>query len=276
MARPTTQAALPRHEDDLLEYMKAMPKKAPRQDKLRPQHTKRAISTARAVRRTVSTIAKRHRDLQADFGFGCNVDEHIQFGKCLDGRCMERLDWEVGKLSEGSHHFRDKDLSLHHACQLGNEFAIQHLVHLRPNFNATNDHGQTALHIACRVGPVDVVRCMLAANAVATPPSHRMDLNTQDNDGNTCLHEAAKANQLEITQCLLEAGGRWNVANRDGKLAEHVCGRDQRIFHLLKQHAIAGDLGDELHDLAAKSTSAQRHERIQQRDIASHQLHTRQ
>ncbi|KAF0739310.1 hypothetical protein AaE_008806, partial [Aphanomyces astaci] len=123
---------------------------------------------------------------------------------------MQRLDWEVDKLSVGvctvhSHHFHDKDLSLHQACEFGNEFAVHHLVQLGPSFNAKNQHGQTALHVACRVGPVALVRHMLAANAVATPRSYRMDMNTQDNNGNTCLHIAAKANHLDITQCLLDA-----------------------------------------------------------------------
>ncbi|RHY69849.1 hypothetical protein DYB37_006610 [Aphanomyces astaci] len=159
--RPKTQAAvMPRKDEDVLEYMKSMAE--PKDKRHRPKPSTRSAS------RNVSTIAKRHRDLQAAFGFGCNVQEHIKFGKV-------------------------RRSSLKYTDPLKASILRYTL-------------GQTALHVACRVGPVALVRHMLAANAIATPRSYRMDMNTQDNNGNTCLHIAAKANHLDITQCLLDAG----------------------------------------------------------------------
>jgi len=33
-------------------------------------------------------------EAHSGFGFGCNVEEHIKFGHCLDGRCSTRSNWE--------------------------------------------------------------------------------------------------------------------------------------------------------------------------------------
>ncbi len=31
---------------------------------------------------------------EIDFGYGCNLEEHIQYGQCLDGKCLKRGSWE--------------------------------------------------------------------------------------------------------------------------------------------------------------------------------------
>ncbi|KAF0719294.1 Aste57867_1142 [Aphanomyces stellatus] len=263
-ARPTTQAAMSAAEEDLLAYMKSMASSS--------QKGLRAKSVTSAALRNTSTIARRNADLQADFGFGCNADEHIKYGKCLDGRCMQRLEWEVDKLSLGSHAFHAKDLSLHQACQFSNEIAIRHLLQLGANFNARDDMGRTALHIACQVGPLSTVQQLLAANRGGADAA-RMDVNAQDSSGCTCLHVAAMANRLEIVQCMLDAGSRWNIPNHNGKIASEVCGRDQRIFQLLKQHAVAHDLADHVEALESHSTALARRDATRERDGASRQLH---
>jgi hypothetical protein len=32
--------------------------------------------------------------IQAVFGYGCSVEEHVKFGMCLDGQCGRRAKWE--------------------------------------------------------------------------------------------------------------------------------------------------------------------------------------
>lgn len=36
----------------------------------------------------------RPTEAHAGFGYGCNVEEHVKFGHCLDGRCSTRSNWE--------------------------------------------------------------------------------------------------------------------------------------------------------------------------------------
>lgn len=31
---------------------------------------------------------------KAVFGYGCNYDEHVKYGMCLDGQCARRAKWE--------------------------------------------------------------------------------------------------------------------------------------------------------------------------------------
>ena len=34
------------------------------------------------------------RDAFEGFGFGCSVEEHVKYGRCLDGGCSGRARWE--------------------------------------------------------------------------------------------------------------------------------------------------------------------------------------
>jgi len=29
------------------------------------------------------------------FAYGCNLDEHVRYGMCLDGKCAQRSSWET-------------------------------------------------------------------------------------------------------------------------------------------------------------------------------------
>ncbi|KDO28003.1 hypothetical protein SPRG_07282 [Saprolegnia parasitica CBS 223.65] len=188
----------------------------------------RRVYTAAAAR-NLSPTAERHEEMQTTFGFGCNVDEHIKYGKCLDGQCMRRTGWEVEKLALGSQRFAEKDGALLHACATKNEFAVAHLLSLAPSLTPRNAQGQTALHVACAVGSCTMVERLLAYNASPACVA-AIDLNVQDVHGNTCLHAAAAANALDIVQRLVAAGCTWSVTNHDGKVAADVAGSDQRIF----------------------------------------------
>ncbi|EQC42702.1 hypothetical protein SDRG_00429 [Saprolegnia diclina VS20] len=232
----------------------------------------RRVYTAAAVR-NLSPTARRHENMQTAFGFGCDVDQHIKYGKCLDGQCMRRSGWEIEKLALGSQRFTEKDLALHHACATKNEFAVAHLLSLAPSLTSRNAQGQTALHVACAVGSSTMVERLLVYHASSDAA---MDLNAQDAQGNTCLHAAAAANALDIVQRLVAAGCTWSVTNHDGKVAADVAGHDQRIFFFLRQIAAAHDLNDKLVTLHARAASVHASRDVAMRDIATWALRTRQ
>jgi hypothetical protein len=64
-----------------------------------------------------------------------------------------------------------------------------------------SDEGLTALCVACRLGRLDVVECLLKANA---------------NEGSTPLMESASVGHLNIVKRLIEAGALVNAARKDG------------------------------------------------------------
>ncbi|OQR91950.1 hypothetical protein ACHHYP_04192 [Achlya hypogyna] len=209
------------------------------------ERPRRAFTAAAA--RNISAISRRHEDLETEFGFGCNVDEHIKYGKCLDGQCMQRKGWEIDKLHVGAQKFLEKDRSLHQACLTRNALAAQHLLRMRPDLTARNAEGQTALHVACKVGALSLVEHILA-HAASPDCLVPIDMNAQDRSGNTCLHAAAAANHFGIVQRIVASGGEWSVTNHAGQIAADVAGSDQRIFYLLRQLAAAHDLEDKVHD----------------------------
>ncbi|OQR96653.1 hypothetical protein THRCLA_07214 [Thraustotheca clavata] len=217
-----------------------------------------------AAARNLSTIAQKNEDLHSEFGYGCNVDEHIKYGKCLDGRCMQRMGWEVHKLYHGSQQLLKNDQSLHYACMTNNSFAVLHLLSLPHDINALDQHGQSALHIASRQGILSIVEHLL------NEPN--INLHLQDAFGNTCLHIAALANQFSIVQLLLRAGCRWDLTNNENKLAADVAGPDQRIYYTLKQFSTENDLADKLDVLQTNAATVRTRQQTATRDLKTRAL----
>jgi hypothetical protein len=81
------------------------------------------------------------------FGFGCNLEEHINFGCCLDGMCGKRAPWEriaqqskdVMRISKSQ---QPHSTSLHFACHRGDEHAVHKLCLRGVNVNATDERGR--------------------------------------------------------------------------------------------------------------------------------------
>jgi len=84
---------------------------------------------------------------------------------------------------------------------------INKLLKTGMNLNASDDSGNTALHIAARIGASDIVSLLIAQGA---------EKNVQNNQGRTPLLIAAKNDDLKVIELLSDAGADFSIADKEG------------------------------------------------------------
>ncbi|KAI1812272.1 hypothetical protein GGS20DRAFT_38437 [Poronia punctata] len=93
---------------------------------------------------------------------------------------------------------------LFQAVMLGQLQIVRILIERCKNLNATDDTGQTMLHLAADGGYVEIVKCIV---------SYSVDLDVRDNEGNTALHLAVANGHEAIVRILVEAGADIELGN---------------------------------------------------------------
>ncbi len=171
------------------------------------------------------------------FGFGCDFEQHARYGRCLDGNCSRRADWERTNnelaMADTLRRAQSKDpgvpstrrLNSHslHALTLSREAApalifavkdnnarvLQEILAPRkdpetglevppPDVDAAEaGTGRTALHIASDRGYMRIVNMLLAAGA---------DVSRRDAGGWCALHLAARSGHDRVVERLVECG----------------------------------------------------------------------
>lgn len=125
---------------------------------------------------------------------------------------------------------------LHSACVNNNVPTVKKLLELSCEINATNDKGQTALHLAIYAGSVEIVKMLLASPLCA-------DVNVYtENEWDGPLHMACEAGYRSITYALIEAGADVSKANKMERTPLHfaaLCGRADIGSMLLRAGADA-------------------------------------
>jgi len=81
------------------------------------------------------------------------------------------------------------------------------------NQTIKNNNGENCLHLAARMGHVDIMSVIL---------DYWFDLEVKDNKGNTCLHIAVKENKVEIVKLLLIHWVDLDIKNKDGKTSSDL------------------------------------------------------
>ena len=76
--------------------------------------------------------------------------------------------------------------------------------------NASDDSGNTSLHLAADLGHVQVVKALINLES---------DVNAKNNDGWTALHKVAKAGHIKIATILLINDANPDIENNDGDTA---------------------------------------------------------
>lgn len=92
-----------------------------------------------------------------------------------------------------------------------------------------NRWGQTALHVAGKLGNEELVKVLLMADSSTI----------QDRDGDTPLHVAVSRDQAAVVQLLLENGLEAAIPNSDGSTALHLAaraGKEASVRLLLPKH----------------------------------------
>ncbi|KAL7539558.1 hypothetical protein ACHAXR_009391, partial [Thalassiosira sp. AJA248-18] len=113
---------------------------------------------------------------------------------------------------------------------------IQNSSDIELGINSADSKGRTPLHVAVQCSNLELVRILLAHDAVA---------NTQDFSGNTALHYSDSA---EMTQILLEGGISPNIPNGDGLCSLHLAVKRRdfiSVKHLLLHKADVNNADDE-------------------------------
>jgi ankyrin repeat protein len=132
-------------------------------------------------------------------------------------------------------HYRDADGSttLHAAVEstgpaLSNRRMVDELLKLRPDINATNQNGETALIKQVDLYDSDEFITAMLVKAGA-------DVNARDDHGNTALINATS--NLQQVAVLLEAGADVNARNEDGETALMICFTAEIAYRLLSHGA---------------------------------------
>lgn len=112
-------------------------------------------------------------------------------------------------------------------------------------FSYRNMAGNTALHMACANGHVEIVKILLDNSSL-------LAVNSANNEGNTALHWASLNGHEEIVKLLLSKGADADVVNKSGRnaLSEAQSRGFEGITILLLQHMKIGD------DLDGKAVEA--------------------
>ena len=113
--------------------------------------------------------------------------------------------------------------TLHDAATRGDALATKAMLDANPDqFNATDEHGWTPLHLAAHYGFRNVAELLLAAGADANARS----VNSM---ANTPLHAAAAGQQADVAVLLLENGADINATQHGGFTALHSAAQNGQI-----------------------------------------------
>jgi ankyrin repeat protein len=156
-------------------------------------------------------------------------------------QCFIEAVFSIVRLAPSSKYLNVKNGSgmtpLHLAVVGSHPWAIRRLVIAGCNVTARDRRGNTALHLACELGDVNAVRCLMQpvtpheASVCPRPPpppaTHHdlpQDLELRNDAGQTCLHLAAVNGHFAVVQLLVVYGVDVNVVEcAAGKTALHAC-----------------------------------------------------
>jgi ankyrin repeat protein len=85
-----------------------------------------------------------------------------------------------------------------HVCEEGKIDMVKLFLEKGANINKKDERGNTSMHVACRIGNIELVKLLLSWKEV--------NINEKNDWKNTPLHKACKNNHTEIVELLLRSG----------------------------------------------------------------------
>eukprot|EP00128_Syssomonas_multiformis_P008324 Colp12_sorted_trinity150504_noHs@30472 len=131
------------------------------------------------------------------------------------------------------------------AAKNGHFSCLWFLASISTDMDATNELGESLVHVACRSGSFDCVQWLLVNGSKintkckdGTTPLHaaaiggkvdcvelvvrQVDVDAQDVSGNTAAHEAARHGHIQVLETLMKKGADLELANNDGDTVCHI------------------------------------------------------
>ena len=138
--------------------------------------------------------------------------------------------------------------ALHLACKLGNLDMVKLILANRASITAQDQHGCSPLELAVESENLAIVQFLL---------QHGAPVNAVNNLGNSPLHVATRLNCIPIISCLLAAGAMADKPSKDGTTPLHICAlyEQTEVLQLLpktgdnKPNPAASDNGPTVHPL---------------------------
>jgi ankyrin repeat protein len=130
----------------------------------------------------------------------------------LTGAVFELL--ERGALVNTRNSLNSHTALMYAAEEDENTAVIYMLLQAGADVNAVNQHGETALHVACDTSRADECFLLLCNGA---------DIFARDNEGNTPLHVACREDGvMQIALIMVHLGGDIYAVNNEGESAMHI------------------------------------------------------
>eukprot|EP00966_Prymnesium_polylepis_P187370 4344135-Prymnesium_polylepis.1 len=131
--------------------------------------------------------------------------------KAVSFSSLKQLEGDQAQAADFKSRNKGNRMTLRTAARLGNVDDLRRLIYSDvKDLSAADEHGVTALHIACGSRNADVVAFLLREGADIT----RVDIN-----GDTPLHLASFIGDVPIVEMLLAAGAELDAADSEGRTA---------------------------------------------------------
>ncbi|XP_064647136.1 26S proteasome non-ATPase regulatory subunit 10-like [Lineus longissimus] len=124
---------------------------------------------------------------------------------------------------------REGRTALHVATRLGNIEIVKELVKGGARVNAETEDYKTSLHVASWKGHDDIVKYLISSGA---------DVNRADMDGTTAMHWAAKHNKNDLIEYLIDSGAKVSLGDKlkRGPIHEAALRGNTEAVQLLLKH----------------------------------------
>lgn len=122
---------------------------------------------------------------------------------------------------------------LHVASEIGNDEAVEILLHFGSNANHKDHDGETPLHVAAYYPLPIAVKLLI---------EHGADVNSKTFLGKTPLMEASQAASLNVVKQLIDAGCDVSARDSEGRTALHwaILGGEPQILSVIRSLVVNG------------------------------------